>query len=41
VTSDISMFVEYASLAHNIDGTFLTDNSASVDALSVGLTYRF
>ena len=41
VTSDISMFVEYASLAHNIDGTFLTDDSASVDALSVGLTYRF
>jgi len=41
VTSDISMFVEYASLAHNIDGTFLTSDSASVDALSVGLTYRF
>jgi len=41
VIADISMFVEYASLAHNIDGTFLTADSASVDALNVGLTYRF
>ena len=41
LTSDISMFVEYTSLAHNMDGAFITANSASVDALSIGLTYRF
>jgi len=41
ITPEISTFVEYASLAHNMDGTFLTDDSASVDALSIGLTYRF
>ena len=41
VTDDASIFIEYVSLAKDMDGQFRTSNSADVDTVSIGLIYRF
>jgi len=41
IADDTSIFVEYASLANDMDGEFLSANSVDVDTVSIGLTYKF
>jgi len=41
VNDNISMFIDYTSLANDMDGTYLTANGADVDAITVGATYSF
>jgi len=41
VTDDISVFIDYTSLANDMDGNFLNANSVDADALTVGLVYNF
>jgi len=41
VSNDVSVFVDYTSLANDMDGSYVHANSADVDAVTVGVTYRF
>ena len=41
VSNEVSVFVDYTSLANDMDGSYIHANSADVDALTVGVTYRF
>lgn len=41
VYENVDLFADYTSLAHNMEGTFLTKDSAHTDAITLGVTYRF
>jgi opacity protein-like surface antigen len=38
---DVALFLDYTSLASDMDGFFLNDLEANADALSLGATFRF
>ena len=39
--SDVAIFIDYTSLAKDMDGLYMDDLQASVDALTIGVTYSF
>ena len=41
VTDEVSVFVDYTMLANDMDGHFTHNDGADVDALTIGVNYRF
>ena len=41
MTSTASLFAEYTSFANEMEGTFMDDTKLTVDALTVGVIYKF
>jgi len=41
VTEDISISLDYTLLGKDMDGRFLRENSADIDAITLGIQYRF
>ena len=40
-SEDVSLFVDYTSLASNMDGKFLHSDTVDADALTIGIAYKF
>jgi hypothetical protein len=38
---DVALFLDYTSLASDMDGIYQNDLQANADALSLGVTFRF
>lgn len=41
MSDSASLFVEYNAFANEMEGTFLTDDAVTVDAITVGVIYKF
>ncbi|CAA6827038.1 MAG: Unknown protein [uncultured Sulfurovum sp.] len=40
-TEELSIFIDYTSLANDVEGTYLNANAADVSAVTVGVSYKF